>query len=280
MVITHGGAYPTRAVRFFDLQNRIYSEINSASNPSPRTLVQNQFLYLSSIKKFLLFGGWSGTQYLNDLWLLDPVTKSWMPIAHGNAPAANANAHMAYDSVQDVVYLTGGDRGSARVSILHLSSWTWEHLPLPSGTAFVDYPTRRRVGAGMFHPVAGFCTVAGKLDGGTWIESLRTWCFKHAISIDNDPPAQPPAGGSDFVPSNLGDLLVGWEKSADDPGDVVRYEVERSENSGVTWIDTVTIAANGSPTYSHTYQGVPDGPFRVRSVDAAGNRSDYLVVSP
>jgi hypothetical protein len=280
MVITHGGGYPTRVVRFLDLRNGTYSEINSPSNPPVRTFVQNQFLYISSIRKFLLFGGSAGTQYFNDLWLLDPVTRTWMPIAHVNPPPGNSNAQMAYDSVQDVVYLTGGDRGTAQVSILQVSNWTWQHLPLPAGSAFVDYPSRRRNGGAMFHPVAGFCNVAGGLQGGTWIESLRTWCFKHAVSTDTVPPAQPPAGGSDFVPSNLGDLIAGWSRSADDPGDVARYEAERSENNGVTWIDAVNVTANGSSTYTHTYKGVPDGPFRVRAVDAAGNRSPYLMVSP
>ena len=280
MVITHGGAFPTRVVRFLDLKNGVYSEINSTSNPPARTFIQNQFLYISSIKKFLLFGGSTGTQYLNDLWLLDTVTKTWMPIAQVNPPAATSNAHMAYDPIQDVVYLTGGDGGSARVSVLHVRNWTWQHLPLPAGSALVDYPSRRRNGGAMFHPVAGFCMVAGGLQGGTWIESLRTWCFKHAVSTDTVPPGQPPEGGSDFVPNNLGDLVAGWQKSASDPGDVTRYEVQRSQDNGVSWIDTVNITANGSPTYAHTYNGVLDGPFRVRAVDAAGNRSEYLVVPP
>ncbi len=277
MVITHGGSSASRVVRFLDLRNRTYGEVNAGSNPPARTLIQNQFLYISSLRKFLLFGGWTGSAYLNDLWLLDPVTKSWMPIAHQNPPTGRANAHMAYDQDQNIVYLVGGDNGSARVSILRLDTWTWEHLPLPAGTPLVDYPPLRRHGTAMFDAAAGFCTVAGGLSGAQWWQTIQTWCFRHTVAVDSIPPEQPPSGSVAFVQGNLGDLTVAWQRSPNDPVDVVRYELQRSEDR-VNWIDQVNIPANGSETYSHTYRGVVQGPARVRAVDAFGNASPYLEI--
>ncbi|HWP59902.1 MAG TPA: kelch repeat-containing protein [Candidatus Acidoferrales bacterium] len=278
MVIAHGSNSVSvgNVVRILDLKNRTYSEMYTGIPPN-RKNIQHQFLYISSLKKFLLFGGRGASGALRDLWLFDPASKTWMPIAHNNPPPGTYNGHMAYDSVQNVVYLVGGEGGSARVWILHLSNWTWEQLPLPSGTALVDYPTRRRYGIALFHPVAGFCTAAGALDSAAYWQSYQTWCFKHSLSIDDEPPQEPGPGNTNFVPSNLGDLTVSWAASPSDPGDVQRYELQRSEDGGATWVDQVNIPAAGSSSYSHTYKGVVDGPARVRAVDAAGNASEYII---
>ncbi|MGH7847226.1 MAG: Kelch repeat-containing protein [Candidatus Binatia bacterium] len=276
MVIAQG--YPmTRVVRFLNLQNKTYEEKTSGS-PPPRQSIQNQFLYISSIQKFLLFGGRGPSGYLNDLWLLDPVTKTWTPVAHVNPPPGNAHAHMAYDHVQNVVYLVGGDTGNTRVWVLHLSNWTWQQLPLPSGTALINYPSKRVHGTAMFDPAAGFCTVGGDLSGAAYWQTWQTWCFKHSLSTDTDPPDAPPSGNSNFVQSLMGNLMVAWQASPSDPTDVSRYEVQRSENGGTTWINQVNVTATGAASYAHTYNGVVDSSVRVRAVDSFGNPSEYVVI--
>ena len=180
IVIFGGGLYASNVTRILDLRNRTYREVVGPAALQRRSYVQNQFLYISSIKQFLLFGGWNN-QYLNDLWLFDPRSQTWTQVAHQNPPTGRYFAQMAYDPVQNIVYLTGGHNGSGRVSILHIATWTWEHLPLPPGRVLIDYPGQRSVGTAMFDPGSGFCTTAGELEGGTWLDNLRTWCFKHQV---------------------------------------------------------------------------------------------------
>ncbi len=275
-VIVGGSIYstPINVVRYIDLNTHTYSE-QTKNVPPARSGIQNQFLYISSLKKFLLFSGRSAT---NDLWLLDPATRVWTPIAHVNPPPATFTGQMAYDPEQNIVYLVGGAKGSARVWILHISNWTWEELPLPAGTPLVNYPSRRTHGTAMFDPAVGFCTTAGLMDGAAWTDTLRTWCFRHSVQTDTVPPISPLAGSTTFVPSTVGDLTATWSASPDDPTDVDHYELQRSDDSGNTWKDLVTVPASGAPTYAHTYQSVPSGPTRVQAVDAAGNGSGYVII--
>ena len=277
LIVIVGGTVwstPVSVVRYINLNNHTYSE-QWSNVPPARSNIQNQFLYINSLHKFLLF---SGRYADNDLWLLDPKTRTWTPVAQVNPPPATANAQMAYDSEQNIVYLVGGSSGSARVWILHLSNWTWDELPLPAGTALVDYPSKRVHGTAMFDPASGFCTTVGLLNGATYKDTLRTWCFRHTVSVDSVPPTVPMAEGTTFVPANVGDLTVSWGASPDDPMDVDHYQVQRSEDGGNSWKDLVTVPATGAAGYSHTYSSVPSGPARVQAVDAAGNGSGYVIV--
>ena len=277
LIVIVGGSYwgtPIKVVRYIDLNTHTYSE-QWNNVPPARTAIQNQFLYINSLHKFLLF---SGLYAGNDVWLLDPTNRQWTPVATVNPPPATANAQMAYDSEQNIVYLAGGTGGSARVWILHLSDWTWEELPLPDGSPLVDYPSRRVHGTAMYDPSTGFCTTAGVLDGASYWYSLRTWCFRHTVVLDTMAPTIPGGGATTFVPSYLGNLTVSWGASPDDPNDVDHYDVQRSEDGGNTWKGLTTVPATGATTYDYTYMNVPSGPARVRAVDTAGNGSQYIIV--
>ncbi len=292
VVITHGGNYSvgnvTRVINF-NTTPPTYSEL-AISQPSRRGEVQNMFLYISSLRKFMLFGGFSNdtSSHLNDLWLLDPTTWTWSQVQQVNPPPPRADAMMGYDSAQNLVYLHGGylNSGVTENSIvwildLNRTPYTWTALPVPAGTAGIDYPRRRIAGTSIFDPARGFCVVGGYLQGSTdWSEPLRTWCFRHTLA-DSTPPADPSSSGGQFVPLNLGDLTVNWLKSPSDTGspsttDVATYEVTRSEDSGVTWKDSRLVTATGASTYSYTYRQIPISQVRVRAIDAANNASHYV----
>jgi hypothetical protein len=279
MIIVEGAvnSSPSTRVRFVDLVNQTYSETNGAANPPARSNIQNQVLYIPPLRSFLLFGGNGvGGADRNDVWLYDLDRRLWVPIDTTNRPPGTANAHMAYDPQQNIVYLAGGNGiTTPRVWILKLSNWTWEELPTPAGTPLVSYPTRRVHGASMFDPVAGFCLVGGVMDGATWQQSLQTWCFKHTVASDSVAPAPPTNVVGSSAPSGLVDLTVMWQASSSDPSDVDHYQVQRSQDGGNSWTGGVQVPANGSPSYSFTYQGVPGGPVRVRAIDAAGNASGF-----
>ena len=217
--------YSGRKVLIYDLRNRTYRELIGPTSMPKRSRTTGQFLYIPSLRKFLLFGGYDGVSAaLNDLWLLDPATWSWTPVMALNPPSGRIFSQMAYDSIHDVVYLYGGqgivDGG---VSVLHLSTWTWEHLPEPPGTVLVDYPGHRRAGGGIFDPHAGFCSGSGALAGTDWTGSCRIWCWTHAF--DGSPPPPPPPA-------------PGWIL-ATSTSDRVQFEYRSAPPSGVDIYDCV-----------------------------------------
>jgi hypothetical protein len=290
-IITHGGQYIPNVTRVIDFNTTppSYLELRTGLPPA-RVLIQNMFVYASTLRKFVLFGGLQfGTgRVANDLWTLDPVTWTWTQEQHVNAPPARDNAQMAYDPTQNVIYLTGGllDNGTSESIVwildLNRSPYTWTALPLPAGVAGVDYPRARIAGTSIFDANRGFCVVGGSLSGGSWWgESLATWCFKHQIGADTTPPPPPGSNGGSFTQSQLGNISVAWTRSPTDTGnaattDVLRYELLRSQDNGATWIDGRTVAATGAPTYAFTYSSVLFGMVIVRAVDGANNPSAWV----
>jgi len=217
--------YEGRKAVVYDLRNRTYTELDGPASMPNRKLTQGQFLYIPSLQRFLLFGGYSSSLGpLNDLWLLDPVTWMWSSVTAQNPPSGRYFSQMAYDHVNDVVYLYGG-HGAADggISVLHLSTWSWEYLPEPPGTVLADYPGLRRVGAGIFAPEAGFCSGSGVLVGTNWIGSAEIWCWTH--SFDGSPPPPPPP-------------MPGWVRTTDTP-DQVRFDYQSAPPSGVDLYDCI-----------------------------------------
>ena len=74
---------------------------------------------IRSSGKVIMFGGDSGTTYLNDTWSFDGTT--WTQIATQSAPPARAAAQMTYDSVTQKVVLFGGFNGTYLGD-----TWLWD----------------------------------------------------------------------------------------------------------------------------------------------------------
>jgi Galactose oxidase, central domain len=219
--------YTGRKTLIYDLRNRTYRELAGPASMPSRNHTQGQFLYIPSLRRFLLFGGDSyNSGPLNDLWLLDPVTWVWTSVTAQNPPSGRSFSQMAYDPLNDVVYLYGGNSApDAGVWVLHLNTWAWEYIPEPAGIVLVDYPGIRRVGAGIFDSGAGFCSGAGILPGTNWIGSAEIWCWTHSF---NGPPPPPPP-------------VPGWVRTTDTP-DQVRFEYRSTPPSGVDLYDCIVDA--------------------------------------
>lgn len=277
-VVVAGGPYDSRQTRIFDLAHRTYTEFSAPLDMPVRSFAQQQFVYVASIKKFLLFGGLNGGTLLNDLWLLDPITWTWTQVAHQNPPTPRYLAQLAYDASDNRVYLTGGSGGDGHIMRLSLATWTWEQLPLPLGTVLMDYPGHRTTGASVVDPLRGWCSTGGALvEGGSWIDDANIWCVRveasapraSATFVRRDTTTQGNwqgvygADGYHIInhavqtPSYVqvtpaGQLSYTWAASTTD----VRAlrKVGASDRLATTWYADVTFTIDVTVTDGHTHQ--------------------------
>src|SRR4051794_9487805 len=70
-----------------------WTQITPATSPPNRSYLAMAYDAVS--KKVVVFGGFSGTGYLNDTWTFDGTT--WTQVQTAVAPPARSNGQMAYD---------------------------------------------------------------------------------------------------------------------------------------------------------------------------------------
>jgi leucine-zipper-like transcriptional regulator 1 len=92
-----------------------------------------RFGYVSVVheSKFVLFGGFDGSRWLNDMYVFDFANKCWTEIqARGSLPSARSCPAWAKD--ESYVYIQGGYDGVERKAdffALDLSTYTWSEMP-------------------------------------------------------------------------------------------------------------------------------------------------------
>jgi len=72
--------------------------------------------YDSERDRIILFGGVFDRKYLNETWIYDYYTKSWLKTNPDIQPSPRILSAMAYDSDSDRVILFGGSRSSNQSS--------------------------------------------------------------------------------------------------------------------------------------------------------------------
>eukprot|EP00591_Stephanopyxis_turris_P014526 CAMPEP_0195540988 /NCGR_PEP_ID=MMETSP0794_2-20130614/50854_1 /TAXON_ID=515487 /ORGANISM="Stephanopyxis turris, Strain CCMP 815" /LENGTH=593 /DNA_ID=CAMNT_0040675071 /DNA_START=14 /DNA_END=1792 /DNA_ORIENTATION=+ len=104
---------------------------NNANNN--HTAPSRRFGYVSVVHKgkFVLFGGFDGSKWLNDMYEFDFKTKTWTEImAHGTLPSVRSCPAWAKDDKN--VYIQGGYDGVERKAdffACDLSTYTWTEMP-------------------------------------------------------------------------------------------------------------------------------------------------------
>jgi len=151
-------AHP-RSVRWVQL-----SPVNS---PSPRSSFA--MTYDGDSGKVVVFGGDSGTQYLNDTWTFDGFT--WTHVATRTAPPPRANAQMTYDSVSHKVVLFGGFDG---VNFLG-DTWLWDGTALEWTQAMPVHQPTAVSGPMLFPDPNGRADLFGGFDGQFYHDSMWQW---------------------------------------------------------------------------------------------------------
>jgi len=87
-----------------------WTDMDPASHPGQRT--GHAMAYDSENGLVVLFGGYSGDEYINDTWSYNVSNNTWTSLRPSNAPPGRSNAVMAYDSALGLMVLFGGYRGS------------------------------------------------------------------------------------------------------------------------------------------------------------------------
>ncbi len=125
--------------------------------------------YDATSKKVLLFGGFSGSGYLNDTWTFDGAT--WTKIETGTAPSARANAQMAYDRHVRKVILFGGYDGHKDLG----DTWLWDGTTSTWTQATPAHSPKAVTGPMLFTDFDGRVDEFGGFDGNLYQGTMWRW---------------------------------------------------------------------------------------------------------
>src|SRR5262249_2237616 len=114
----------------------------SSTSPAARGQIQGQFVYDSTHRRFVLFGGrcfdparcaYGGM--LNDTWVYDPVANAWTEITAAVRPPPRNQGQMFFDQAHGVVVLYGGSSAAGVLNdlwTLDVGTMTWTQQAVPT----------------------------------------------------------------------------------------------------------------------------------------------------
>ncbi len=89
------------------------------SEPVPSARSGHAMAYDGFSGQIVLFGGYDGSNLLDDTWVFDLATNTWTEVSPaGEAPIARGNHCMAYDPYSGFIYLFGGSDGAEMLNDL------------------------------------------------------------------------------------------------------------------------------------------------------------------
>jgi N-acetylneuraminic acid mutarotase len=93
----------------YDRKLNTWTFVDPAGKQVPPGRDLAAMVYDSVRGKVLLFGGWNGSTFFNDIWAFDPDANTWTDLSPaGPLPSARLTHSLVYDSTNGVVYLFGG----------------------------------------------------------------------------------------------------------------------------------------------------------------------------
>ncbi len=176
---------------------------------SPPARSDSAAAYVPTTNTVVIYGGFSGTSYLGDLWTLDPGLGVWtQQHVTGPAPGPRADGRMVYDSVAHELVLFGGNDYSgpgltfhhlADTWVLDPTSYRWSELsplfsPPARDYAFEGFDSREN----LVLLFGGFGDNVVLSD--TWALDLNTSCWTKLLT-GPAPPARY-AGGAGYDPTD------------------------------------------------------------------------------
>lgn len=144
-----------------------WTQLMPAASPGSRSYLA--MTYDAASKKVLLFGGFSGSGYLNDTWTFDGST--WTKVDTAVAPSARANAQMAYDRHLHKVVLFGGYDGRHDLG----DTWLWDGATSSWTQATPAHSPKAVTGPMVFTDADGRVDEIGGFDGNFYQSTMWRW---------------------------------------------------------------------------------------------------------
>jgi N-acetylneuraminic acid mutarotase len=149
---------------------------------SPAGRARNRVVWNPTKEVFYLYGGESGSSsYSDELYEYNPVTNSWRRIGQNGAPLPRCSPVMVYDTVNDLLWIHGGNQGWGT-----LFDELWSYDPQTDqwqkknpGAA----PSARSDHAGAFNPIDESIIIWGGY-AGDW-ENVEHTVYVYNISTNS-----------------------------------------------------------------------------------------------
>jgi len=189
----------------FSLANHTWMAQHPVRSPSARS--DAQVAYDSHADVVLVFGGFDGTSYLQDIWYYSLRNDNWSPRPSATTPSPRADGRMVYVDSQDRFLVFGGNDFSGPNYTFHHLSDTWSYdwkandwTPLASavGPSARDYPVFS------VDPNAGLALLTSGFGERIILDDLWGFNLASDMWVNLTPEVSPPArfaavGGFDPV---------------------------------------------------------------------------------
>lgn len=170
---------PWNDVWLFDVSRNEWT--NRHPFPAPPERAYQSMVYDSKDGIFILFGGRSrDNSCLNDTWSYDARTDTWTDLSPPDGPSGRYRHSMAYDRINDVVVLFGGNDGKQCLGdtwLYNYSSNSWiEKNPTPAPAPDDLHQ--------MAYDEASGLTVLASSNGTIWAYNARnnSWAKKNTVT--------------------------------------------------------------------------------------------------
>jgi hypothetical protein len=87
-------------------ETNTWTQIPTTNQPLPR--FNHMLTYIPQRHQLFLFGGWSTNDKIDDTWIYDIASSTWIQLHPTDHPSARSDASIAYDPTQDAVVLYSG----------------------------------------------------------------------------------------------------------------------------------------------------------------------------
>ncbi len=191
-----------------------WTQLDPSSSPTARDFPSMAFD--PSTGQMMLFGGSQNGSSLNDTWVFNTTSNSWIQLTPSSSPSSREAASMVFDPCTGQIILFGGWNNGNSLNdtwAFDITTSTWTELsPAVSPSA--------RYGASIaFDPSSGQIILFGGENNGTFLDD--TWAFNaqdHANTWTNLTPSTPPSAREGasmaFNPSSGQIILFGGDGSS------------------------------------------------------------------
>ncbi|MFW9796322.1 MAG: kelch repeat-containing protein [Candidatus Thorarchaeota archaeon] len=133
----------------YDVNTNVWTNVTPATSPSKRLVYG--MTYDSNSDLVILFGGYDGTDNLNDLWTFDYNSNTWTEMSPPTSPEPRNAAAITYDEESDLCVLFGGYTFTypyelADTWVYNVSADTWTEMS-PS-----SHPSKRSEMQAVYNP--------------------------------------------------------------------------------------------------------------------------------